>query len=224
MWVIERRAGRLRGTHERMVGSGSLSQRSASSHCYWLLMAYSLLLRVFRPSSFSILLPCLGTGRRKRKGGETRSMENLILKPIVFHQATPNAEIGFLARAVGCDRVGRYVVAWQEALKAISLRPFHPKAYIQMTSTAVAPGDPEAALPAAQRASDLTPKWPTVHQVVQALERTLNAHRKQRKTANPIARPISKSSPPCSLATILAGISSQPKSDGISVGENQTIR
>jgi hypothetical protein len=48
---------------------------------------------------------------------------------------TPIAEIGSLARAVEAERAGRYVVAWQEALKAIALRPFHPEAYIQMTST-----------------------------------------------------------------------------------------
>ena len=103
--------------------------------------------------------------------------------------ATPIAEIGSLARAVEAERAGRYVAAWQEALKAIALRPFHPEAYIQMASTAVAAGDPEAALAAAQRALALTPKWPTAQQVVQALERTLNAHRKQRKKANPIAWP-----------------------------------
>jgi glycosyltransferase involved in cell wall biosynthesis len=102
---------------------------------------------------------------------------------------TPIAEIGSLARAVEAERAGRYVLAWQEALKAIALRPFHPEAYIQMASTAVAAGDPEAALRAAQRALALTPKWPITQQVVQALERTLNAHRKQRKTANPIAWP-----------------------------------
>ena len=102
---------------------------------------------------------------------------------------TPIAEIGSLARAVEAERAGRYVVAWQEALKAIALRPFHPEAYIQMASTAVAAGDPEAALRAAQRALALTPKWPTAQQVVQALQRTLNAHRKQRKTAHPIAWP-----------------------------------
>ena len=102
---------------------------------------------------------------------------------------TPIAEIGSLARAVEAERAGRYVAAWQEALKAIALRPFHPEAYIQMASTAVAAGDPEAALAVAQRALALTPKWPTAQQVVQALERTLNAHRKQRKTANPIAWP-----------------------------------
>jgi glycosyltransferase involved in cell wall biosynthesis len=102
---------------------------------------------------------------------------------------TPIAEIGSLARAVEAERAGRYVVAWQEALKAIALRPFHPEAYIQMASTAVAAGDPEAALRVAQRALALTPKWPTAQQVVTASEHTLNAHRKQRKKAKPIAWP-----------------------------------
>ena len=102
---------------------------------------------------------------------------------------TPDSEIGFLARVVDAERAKSYVVAWQEALKAIALRSFHPEAYIQMASTAVAAGDPEAALRAAQRALALTPKWPTAQQVVQALERTLNAHRKQRKKANLIAWP-----------------------------------
>jgi cellulose synthase/poly-beta-1,6-N-acetylglucosamine synthase-like glycosyltransferase len=53
----------------------------------------------------------------------------------------------------------------------------------------VAAGDPEAGLRAAQRALALTPKWTTAQQVVAALERTLNAHRKHRKKANPIAWP-----------------------------------
>ena len=116
-------------------------------------------------------------------------MENLIFEPTVSPQATPIAEIGSLARALEAEGSGRYVAAWQEALKAIALRPFHPEAYIQMASTAVAAGDPEAALRAAQRALALTPKWPTAQQVVTALERTLNAHRNQRMKANPIAWP-----------------------------------
>ena len=114
---------------------------------------------------------------------------NVMEAPPPQSSATPIAEIGSLARAVEAERAGRYVAAWQEALKAIALRPFHPEAYIQMASTAVAAGDPEAALAAAQRALALTPKWPTAQQVVQALERTLNAQRKQRKTANPIVWP-----------------------------------
>ncbi len=102
---------------------------------------------------------------------------------------TSVAEIGSLARAVEAERAGRYVEAWTEALKAISLRPFHPEAYIQMASTAVAAGDPEAALRAAQRALALTPKWPTAQQVVTALERSLKARGKQRQKAHPIAWP-----------------------------------
>jgi len=102
---------------------------------------------------------------------------------------TPIAEIGSLARAVEAERAVCCVVAWQEALKAIALRPFHSEAYIQMASTAVAAGDPEAGLRAAQRALALTPKWTTAQQVVAALERTLHTYRKQRKTANPIAWP-----------------------------------
>ncbi len=98
-------------------------------------------------------------------------------------------EIGSLDLAVEAERAGRYVVAWQEALKAIAHRPFHPEAYIQMASAAVGAGDPEAALRAAQRALALTPKWPTAQEVVTALERTLKAHRKQGKKANPIGWP-----------------------------------
>ena len=81
--------------------------------------------------------------------------------------ATPIAEIGSLARAVEAGRAGHYVVAWQQALKAIALRPFHPEACIQMASAAVAAGDPEAALRAAKRALALTPKWPSAQWVVQ---------------------------------------------------------
>ena len=71
-------------------------------------------------------------------------MKNLIFEPKVFYEAAPIAEIGSLARAVEAERAGRYIAAWQEALKGIALRPFHPEAYIQMASTAVAAGDPEA--------------------------------------------------------------------------------
>lgn len=101
--------------------------------------------RVFWPSSFSLLLPCRGTGSRKPiRGGEIQTMKNIIFEPKVSHQAAPIADIGSLARAVEGECAGRYVAAWQKALKAIALRPFHPEAYIQMASTDVAAGDPEA--------------------------------------------------------------------------------
>ena len=91
---------------------------------------------------------------------------------------TPVTEVGSLVAALEAERAGRHVDAWREALKAIARRPFHPEAYIQMASAAVAAGDPEAALNAARRALHLTPDWPTAQQVVQALERTLEAQKK----------------------------------------------
>jgi len=121
----------------------------------------------------------------KTRGGGNKAME--VQPPPI--PPTPVTEIGSLVRAVEAERAGRYVEAWHEALKAIALRPFHPEAYIQMASTAVAAGDPKAGLRAAQRALTLTPKWTTAQQVVAALERMLEAHRKQRKKANPIAWP-----------------------------------
>jgi len=103
--------------------------------------------------------------------------------------ATQTVETGSLALAVATERARRFMLAWQEALEALDHRASPPESYIQMASTAVAAGDPEAALRAAQRALALTPKWTTAQQVDQALVRTLNAHRKQRKKANPIAWP-----------------------------------
>jgi hypothetical protein len=71
-------------------------------------------------------------------------MKNIIFEPKVSYQVAPIADIGSLACAVGGECAGRDVAAWQEALKAIEIRPFHPEAYIQMASTDVAAGDPEA--------------------------------------------------------------------------------
>lgn len=59
-------------------------------------------------------------------------MENRFRELTVSPQATHIAEIGSLVSAVEAERAGRQVAAWQEALKAIALRPFHPEEYVQM--------------------------------------------------------------------------------------------
>ncbi len=121
---------------------------------------------------------------------EPRSIKYFTFEDMVPHQLTPVSEIGSLARAVEAERDGRYVVAWQEALNAIAVRPFHPEAYIQMASSAVAAGDHEAALSAARRALALTPKWLTAQQVVKAIEGSLNSQRQQAKRKEPITWPV----------------------------------
>jgi len=161
-------------------------QPNAPQTRHRLSMAYSLLRRTVSTAQIPVIVGRLGQRLDdQNRGGGNNAME---AQPLSI-PPTPVTEIGSLVRAVEAERAGRYVEAWHEALKAIALRPFHPEAYIQMASTAVAAGDPEAGLRAAQRALALTPKWTTAQQVVAALERTLNAHRKQRKQANPIAWP-----------------------------------
>ena len=75
--------------------------------------------------------------------------------PIPF---TQTVEIGSLALAMATERARRFMVAWQEALKALAHQASPSESYIQTASTAVAVGDPEAAQSAAQRLLDLTPR------------------------------------------------------------------
>lgn len=71
-----------------------------------------------------------------------------------------------LALAVAPERAHRFMVAWQEALKALAHRAYPPESFIQMASTAVAVGHPEASQFAAHRLLDLMPERPTAQQVV----------------------------------------------------------
>ena len=105
--------------------------------------------------------------------------------------ATQTVETGSLALAVATERARRFMVAWQEALKALAHRASPPESYIQMASTAVAVGDPEAAQSAAQRLLDLTPRLLATQRRFQLPKRTFNFQRKQRKKANTIAWPAS---------------------------------
>ena len=62
--------------------------------------------------------------------------------PIPF---TQTVEIGSLALAMATERARRFMVAWQEALKALAHQVSRRESYIQTAGTAVAVGDPEAA-------------------------------------------------------------------------------
>ena len=102
---------------------------------------------------------------------------------------TQTIETGSLALAVPTERARRFMLAWQEALEALDHRASPPESYIQMTSTAVAVGDPEASQFAAQRLLDLTPRLFTTQRRVRVPKRTFNFHRKPRKKVNSIPCP-----------------------------------
>lgn len=105
--------------------------------------------------------------------------------------ATQTVETGSLALAVATERARRFMVAWQEVLEAIDHRASPPESYIQMTSTDVPVGDPEASQTAAQRLLDLTPRLFTTQRRVRVPKRTFNFHRKPRKKVNSIPCPAS---------------------------------
>ena len=105
--------------------------------------------------------------------------------------ATQTVETGSLTLAVATERDRRCMVSWHEALKALAHRASPPESYIQMASTAVAVGDPEASQSVAQRLLDLTPRLFTTQQRVRVPKRTFNPHRKPRKKANSIPCPVS---------------------------------
>lgn len=100
-----------------------------------------------------------------------------------------------LAAAKFLEENGQFQLAWVEAIKSINHHPFHPEAYIQMASAAFSAKDPKSALVAAERALELTPKWPMAIKMVQTLKKYINKNPHVR-VINPIDWP---SLPPANL-------------------------
>ena len=100
-----------------------------------------------------------------------------------------------LTAAKFLEENGQFQLAWVEAIKSINHHPFHPEAYIQMASAAFSAKDPKSALVAAERALELTPKWPMAIKMVQTLKKYINKN-PHVKVINPIDWP---SLPPANL-------------------------
>jgi glycosyltransferase involved in cell wall biosynthesis len=100
-----------------------------------------------------------------------------------------------LTAAKFLEENGQFKLAWVEAIKSINHHPFHPEAYIQMASAAFSAKDPKSALVAAERALELTPKWPMAIKMVQTLKKYINKNPHIR-VINPIDWP---SLPPANL-------------------------
>ena len=100
-----------------------------------------------------------------------------------------------LTAAKFLEENGQFQLAWVEAIKSINHHPFHPEAYIQMASAAFSAKDPKSALVAAERALELTPKWPMAIKMVQTLKKYINKNPHVR-VINPIDWP---SLPPANL-------------------------
>ena len=84
---------------------------------------------------------------------------------IKFDQPTSKTDIpevvsiGNLHKAQDLHGEERYIESWNETLKAIDLRPFHPDAYLHLAEIALCVNDEVQAKKCLERAVKLAPKW-----------------------------------------------------------------
>ncbi len=74
-------------------------------------------------------------------------------------EAPPVARLGNLDDVRSSLGRGDLADAWNAALEAIRIRPFHPEAILLLAEIALAAGDSAAARQCAQRARNFAPKW-----------------------------------------------------------------
>lgn len=84
------------------------------------------------------------------------------------------ASIGSLKEAHDLMDRMEYASAWNATLHAISLRPFHPDAYLQMVEIALSAGDDLQAQICAERLLQMTPHW----DIAKKVHNSLHAHKK----------------------------------------------
>ena len=84
------------------------------------------------------------------------------------------AGIGNLKHAQHLLGEKKYLEAWNATLEAVSLRPFHPEAYLHLAEIALCVNDEVQAKKCLEALVELTPKWTIAAQ-------TLDSLKKQRK-------------------------------------------
>ena len=79
------------------------------------------------------------------------------------------ALVGNLDHAQELLGQGLHIESWQEALKAIDQRPFHPEAYLHLAEVALNADDPLQAAKCLETLSSLTPNWKIPQQTLNAI-------------------------------------------------------
>ena len=88
------------------------------------------------------------------------------------------AELGSLEKVHEFVESKKYLKAWNAALEAISIRPFHPDAYMQMVDIALRAQDSRQAYSCAQRLIKMTPNW----EMARKIHTSLKSERKRKKS------------------------------------------
>ena len=79
------------------------------------------------------------------------------------------ALVGNLDHAQDLLGQGLHIESWQETLKAIEQRPFHPEAYLHLAEIAVEAGDAQQAAKCLEALNALTPSWEIPRQALEAI-------------------------------------------------------
>ena len=87
-------------------------------------------------------------------------------------------KLGVLEKVHELVQRKKYLKAWDAALEAIALRPFHPDAYMQMVDIALRAADDRQAYACAQRLIKMTPHWEMARQIYTSLK----GERKRKKS------------------------------------------
>ncbi|MCH2379021.1 MAG: tetratricopeptide repeat protein, partial [Pedosphaera sp.] len=79
------------------------------------------------------------------------------------------ALVGNLDHAQELLGQGLHIESWQETLKAIEQRPFHPEAYLHLAEIALEAGDAQQAAKCLEALNALTPSWEIPQQALEAI-------------------------------------------------------
>lgn len=93
-------------------------------------------------------------------------------------EVPPAGRLGTLRKVHELLERKKYLKAWNAALEAIALRPFHPDAYLQMVDIALSADDEQQARVCADRLLSMTPEWDMAKKV----HASLNTGQKLRKS------------------------------------------
>ena len=106
---------------------------------------------------------------RETKARELAEREAMRRSNVVGFTLPDIAHIGRLDPAVSALNAGRIPEAWNLALEALRLRPFHPEAWVFLGEAAVQAGDFDLARRCARKAAALAPRWKTAKKLLSAI-------------------------------------------------------
>jgi len=120
-----------------------------------------------KPAGLALKISLPSLNLTHKNGGETHWLEEAQSLMPVKTEVPVVARLGNLDEARLLFERREFEQAWKSALAAISIRPFHPEAYLLLAEIALTSGAGASARACAQRARELAPHWNAPRQFLQ---------------------------------------------------------